>query len=289
MGGFFMFIIGGIVCYILMIKETIKTEKYNLDYYNKNFQIALNYNKSIMKIGHKNGVLYGQEIRSGKKVYKGKNKEGLEKWFYVKTNRPIVYEEDKRIQESLDKNLLTAINNNKRWCVVENYWDDSIINLDGKQIISNTYLDDFKDNPLNQKVYLKNMQPYQLYVLGKTNTGSYNIDQRQYLIRFGERFYFNYKKQYCISDKKSIYVWTKWYAITENDYMSLIASTNKPIKELITIWDLERFLAPIDKECIAYEKGINDIDWNLDNCGIKKAFDCDGNFIKDLNVKGDIL
>ena len=282
MGAFFMFLIGGIVCYFLIIKETIKTEMSNLAYYNKNYQIALDHNKPVMKIGYENGVLYGQQICNGRKVYKWKNKEGLEWWFYAKTNRPIVYEEDKRIQESLDKNLSIAINNNKRWCVVENYWDDSVINLDGNKRVLNTYLDDFGDNPLNQKVYLKNMRPYQLYVLGKSNTGSYNIDQRQYLIRFGEPFYFNYKKQYCISDKKSVITWTVWYAITEDDYISLVASIDEANNKLITIWDLERLLVPIDMECIAYEKGVNNVDWSLDNCGIKKAFDCDGNFVKDL-------
>ena len=38
-------------------------------------------------------------------------------------------------------------------------------------------------------------------------------------------------------------------------------------------------LKPINVEDIAFDKGIEKLDWELDNCGIKKAFDNEGNFV----------
>ena len=141
------------------------------------------------------------------------------------------------------------------------------------------------------------MRPYQLYLIGETGTGDISdpIKYKQYLIRFGKEKYFDFKTQHCISDKQVSTYWTKWYAITEKEYLSLTVTekgmdTGYVTPPLETASMLMLRLKPIDLKDIAYERGIEKPEWKLENCGIQKAFDEKGNFIKDkIKERNNVL
>ena len=286
------------------------------------------------------------ELKSNRRVYKDIDKYGLKRWYYEKTRQPMQYIRYDRILQSLNLNKANAFINNKKWCVAEGFWDDSIIRLENNVLLSNTYLDDFvnrdnpfeilewndyarewnkrnsdkiskrliknntslfcysnstpeqkekakeyfyNNNPLNQKVYLKNMRPYQLYLIVEPKTEKYDspIKTKQYLIRFGKEEYFDFKAQHCISDKQISNYWSKWYALTEDEYLDLTL-TDEGIGvcyfkiELNTVSLLKGYLKPINIKDISFVEGIKEPKWRLNNCGIVKAFDIERNFIEDI-------
>ena len=195
------------------------------------------------------------------------------------------YAEDKRIITSIDRNKTIALTNKRKWCIAENFWDNSINDIKDETIVPYVYLDDYGiNNRLNQRIYIKNMRPYQLYLIGTSGTefDYYPLIKKQYLIRFGKTWFFNYKAQHCISDKQLSSkndFWSKWYAITEEEYLELSQPILKKYdNKFNTSYDL-KVLKPINVEDIAFKKGIKKFNWKSDNCGIVKAFDDEGNFI----------
>ena len=147
----------------------------------------------------------------------------------------------------------------------------------------------YVNNPVNQKVYIKNMRPYQLYLLARSDIGEdYRpIKYKQYLIRFGKINKFNYDTQRCITDKQVNELWSKWYAISKEEYLSLTMTT-KDISNgimndisIYTVSDLKNNLKPISESNIAFEEGNKKIKWDMNNCGIIRAFDKNGNFVED--------
>lgn len=283
-GGFFSLLIGYFVFLIMTYREGNKVWKQEANNRNKNKQYAIEHNRPVWFYGYYKDKQIYIETKSGREVFEGMDKYGLKRWCYTNTNRPMQYPEDKRIIESLNRNKSIALKEKRKWCIAENFWDDSIIDIKGKTIISDVYLDDYGiDNNLNQRIYLKNMRPYQLYLLGTSGTefDYFPLIKKQYLIRFGNLQFFNYKTQHCISDKQlhSNYYWSKWYAITEEEYLELTQPIQKEYYNKFNTSNCLKSLKSINMEDIAYGKGINKIDWELDNCGIVKAFDNNGNFI----------
>lgn len=347
MAGFFSLLIGYFVILIISYYKANKIGVRNQFYKNDRKEYAIKNNKPIWFDRMNKDKRVYLEINSGRRVYKGIDKHGLNRWYYEKTERPMQYVENKNIMRSLNHNKTVALSQNKTWCVAENFWDDSIIRLENDTLLTNTYLDDFvnrdnpfeilkwnnyarewnkinfdkiskkifknntslfcysnstpeqkekakeyfyNNNPLNQKIYLKNMRPYQLYLIAEPKTEKYDspIKTKQYLIRFGKKEYFDFKTQYCIFDKQISDYWSKWYAITEDEYLDLTLTDEGTgicyyKIELNTISSLKSYLRPIDINNIAFIKGIKELDWKLKNCGIVKAFDSEGNFIEDKN------
>ena len=347
----FGLLFGYITFLIISRTKAYKSIKIRNDYDNSirndRRDYAIAFNKPVWYEKSENGNKIYRETRTNRKVFLGKDVSGLKRWYYSDTNKPMKYAEDYRIIESLNTNSRIARTNGKKWCVVENFWDDSVIRLQNDFDITNTYLDDYRDredpfvlfrwnkyicdwnkanpnkiskstisyekrqsvfdysisnpeiqklykkyfydnNPINQKVYLKNMRPYQLYVIGMPTETNYNLlKQKQYMIRFGKPELFNFKNQHCISDKQIDFFWSKWYAITEEEYLEL-TTTNKGLKilgykePLTTIQDLKYNLKPIRETNIAFITGNEKINWNKIDCGIKRAFDKDGNFAEDI-------
>ena len=231
-GGFFSLLIGYFVFLIMTYREGNKVWKQEANNRNKNKQYAIEHNRPVWFYGYYKDKQIYIETKSGREVFEGMDKYGLKRWCYTNTNRPMQYAEDKRIIESLNRNKSIALKEKRKWCIAEKFWDDSIIDIKGKTIISDVYLDDYGiDNNLNQRVYLKNMRPYQLYLLGTSGTefDYFPLIKKQYLIRFGNLQFFNYKTQHCISDKQlhSNYYWSKWYAITEEEYLELTQPIQK--------------------------------------------------------------
>ena len=364
MGGFFMLLIGYFVwlfrMYYHSAKEDYKQAKMGTAsfYRNDRYQTAKKFN-SLIYMGDYDSkskqTLY-YEVATGKQVVIRNNKLGLKKWFYADTMKALVYQEDRRIKDSLECNAVIAKLNDKKWCIAENFWDDSVVKFGGideavfpdekySYDASNTYLDDFRDRPnslksskwneyalawnkanpdkiiqkklvrgegtgcstpeqleayksyfydnssINQKVYLKNMRPYQLYLLGTSGTDYSQsfIKKRQYLIRFGNPDVFDYKTQHCITDKQVALFWSKWYAISEEEYLALTTtSADLPtpvwfsIRTLNTPSDLKIRLKPIKDTDIAFKEGIETINWDIADCGIKRAFDGEENFVEDV-------
>lgn len=347
MVGFFSLLIGYFVLLIISYYKANKIGIRNQFYRENRKEYAIKNNKPVWFEKMNGDERIYLEVNTNRRVYKGTDKYGLRRWYYEKTERPIQYAEDKRVMQSLIRNKTIALAKNRKWCVAENFWDDSIIRLENDILLANTYLDDFvnrdnpfeiiewnnyvrewnkinfdkiskrifrnnsslfsysnstpeqkekakeyfyNNNPLNQKVYLKNMRPYQLHLIAESKTEKYDspIKTKQYLIRFGGKKYFNFKTQHCISDKQVSDYWSKWYALTEKEYLDLTL-TDKGTGicyhkiELNTMSSLKSYLKPIDIKDIAFIKGIKEPKWGLKNCGIIKAFDNEGNFIEDKN------
>ena len=143
----------------------------------------------------------------------------------------------------------------------------------------------FKDNnPHNQKIYVKNMRPYQLSgIINPTKVNHSGINEIQYLIRFRKGLYY-LDRQNNINEKEMDELWTKWYAITKEEYENL---TNLIIKDYFLVsFEIKEQLQDFIKgqfnkikDKIAFENKANRLNWALENTGIKKAFDNEGNFI----------
>lgn len=343
MGEFFLILIGYFVFLLMNYKKANEISKQNKFEQDDNKQYAIKFNKPVwFKTIEKDKEVY-IETRSGRKVFKGIDKNGFKRWYYFDSKQPMQYFKDERILQSLSCNQTVAFAEDKKWCIAENFWDDSIIRLNNNISLGNTYLDDFTDrnnpfeiiewnkyvnewnnnnphktsknfirnnigvsiyysatpqqqnkyknyfydnNPLNQKIYLKNMRPYQLYAIATSDTKTNNdlIKQKQYLIRFGNPNYFDFKTQHCISDKQVNTFWSKWYAITEEEYLNL-TTTNEELNDdyrtlkINTVSNLKFILKQINMSDLAFDKGIENPQWKLKNCGIKKAFDNEGNFV----------
>ena len=346
MVGFFSLLIGYFVLLIISYYKANKIGIRNQFYREDRKEYAIKNNKSVWFEKMNGDERIYLEVNTNRRVYKGTDKYGLRRWYYEKTEKPMQYIEDKRVMQSLIRNKTIALAKNRKWCVAENFWDDSIIRLENDILLANTYLDDFvnrdnpfeiiewnnyarewnkinfdkiskrifrnnsslfsysnstpeqkekakeyfyNNNPFNQKVYLKNMRPYQLHLIAEPKTDKYDspIKTKQYLIRFGEKNYFNFKTQHCISDKQVSDYWGKWYALTEKEYLDLTLTDEGTgicyhKIELNTMSSLKSYLKPIDIKDIAFVKGVKEFEWRLKNCGIIKAFDDEGNFIEDL-------
>lgn len=345
MGEFFFMLIGYFVFLIINYNRAVKIGNLNCFYQEDRKEYTLSNHKPVWFYGVEQGKPIYIETSTNKKIYKGIDNFGFNRWFYIENNKPMTYVYNEQLQNKLKINSTKAKAINKNWCVVENFWDDSIIKLKDNIGISNTYLDDYRskedpfqilawneyarnwnkanpnkrpkqiidirnnsdmlyfsiaspkekelckqyfyyNNPLNQKIYLKNMRPYQLYLLGESKTGSDNepIVKKQYLIRFGKPNYFNFKTQHCIYDKQISDFWSKWYAITEQQYLDLTITNdginnNSYNNPLNTKTALRMCLRPIKLIDIAFLDNIDNVKWNMINCGIKAAFDNEGNFI----------
>lgn len=346
MAGFFSLLIGYFVFLIISYFNSREIGIRNQFYREDRKEYAIKNNKPVWFERMNGDERVYLEVNTNKRVYKGTDKYGLKRWYYEKTKKPMQYAEDKKILQSLVHNKSIALNNNKKWCVAENFWDDSIIRLENDILLTNTYLDDFvnrdnpfeilewnnyarewnkvninkiskrfiknntslfcysnstpeqkekakeyfyNNNPLNQKVYLKNMRPYQLYLIVEPKTEEYDspIKTKQYLIRFGKNEIFDFKTQHCISDKQISDYWSKWYALTENEYLDLTLTDEGTgicyFKiELNTVFLLKGYLKPINIKDISFVEGIKEPKWRLNNCGIVKAFDGEGNFVEDI-------
>lgn len=346
-GSFIAIIIGYFFFLIITYNKMPKPKKENEFYRKDNKEYSIKNHKlvrvdKLIKDRKGDIITTYRELKTNKRVVKGIDRNGLQRWYYIENHLPMQYFEDKRISTSLEKNVIKANDNNKLWCVAENFWDDTIIRLTNYTQLHNTYLDDYtytrnpfeaiawnkyarewnknnpkkitkkiieldssifnygtatseemkiyeeyfyNNNPLNQKVYLRNMRPYQLCLIG-TNHSKWETDrirQKQYLIRFGKEKYFNYKTQHCISDKQISALWSKWYAITEEEYLKLTMTRDELPETFIgdefsNLIDLKSIKQPKLTD-IAFEEGNEKIEWNIENCGIKKAFDEEGNFI----------
>lgn len=287
-GGFFSLLIGYIVFLLMNYKEGSKIWKQEGKECNRSKEYAINHNKPVWFYGYyKNEKIY-IETKSNRKVFKGIDKNGLKRWYYTDTKRPMEYTEDKILINNIKQNKAVALAEGKDCFVAEHFWDDTIINTEDKEILPVTYLDDFGfSNYSSQRIYLKNMRPYQLYIIGISEYEFRPFAKKQYLIRFGEPWYFNLKTQHCFFDKRlssKNKFWSKWYAATEEDYLKLSNPISLKYKRT-------EFKAPsclitygiksINMEDIAFKKGIKKPEWDLDNCGIIKAFDEDGNFVGD--------
>lgn len=340
MGEFFFMIIGYFIFLFVNYNRAAKIGNLNCFYQEDRKEYAVKYNKPVWYYGIKNNNPIYLETTTNQEVYKGIDNYGFERWFYKKSNKPIIYAIDKRIEDKLNINILKAKENNKKWCILENFWDDSIIRLENSIGISNTYLDDYRigedpfqilawneyarnwnknnpdkipkkiinirnnidilrysnisqkekqmyqiyfynNNPVHQKIYINNMRPYQLYLLGESETGKPHdfIIKRQYLIRFGKKEYFNLTSRYCIYDKQISDYWTKWYAISEQEYLELTTIIKDNL--LNTKSSLQMCLRPIKLNDIAFCEGNDSIKWDMVNCGIKQAFDINYNFIEE--------
>lgn len=286
MAGFFSLLIGYFVFTIITYYNANKQWKQEATYCEENRQYAIKYNRPVWFHGYYKDKEIFTETKSNREVFRGIDKNGLKRWYYTDTKKPMQYIEDKRIINSLNTNKTIAFINNKKWCEAECFWDDSITNIKGTGIISPTYLDDYGiSNLLNQRVYLKNMRPYQLYLLGTSETqyDYFPLVKKQYLIRFGKSCFFDFKTQHCISDKllsSKQGFWSKWYAITEKEYFNLIDKNeqNNLFNQFKTESCIKR-LKSIKITDIALKDGNENYDWELADCGIKKAFDNEGNFI----------
>lgn len=287
MVGFFSILIGYFVFLIISYYKVNKVWKQEAAYRNKNRQYSINNNKPVWFHGYYKDKQIYTETRSEREVFKEIDKNGLRRWYYTDTKKPMQYAEDKRIITSIDRNKTIALVDKRKWCIAENFWDNSINDIKDNTIIPYTYLDDYGiDNRLNQRIYIKNMRPYQLYLIGTSGTefDYYPLIKKQYLIRFGKSWFFNCKTQHCISDKQLSSkndFWSKWYAITEEEYLELTQPILKKYDNKFNTSSSLKSLKPINVEDIAFEKGIEKLDWGLDNCGIKKAFDNEGNFVED--------
>ena len=285
MEGFFVLLIGYFVFLIATYHDGNKVWKKDAQYQNSKKQFAISHNKPVWFYGYEKDKKVFIETNTGRRVFQGTDIQGLKRWYYTDTKKPMKYPEDKRILLSLERNKSIALTENKKWCEVNDFWDDSVISWN-KKAFYYTYLNDYDcNNVLNQKVYLKNMRPFQLYLFGTSiKDNEYTpLFKKQYLIRFGNTNYFNFKTQHCIFDKQlystdNIF-WSKWYAITEEEFLELVSKDkeyfNKRFENLFTLKQLK----PIHITDIAFNEGINKIKWGLVNCGIKKAFDNEGNFI----------
>lgn len=289
MGGFFGLLIGYFVFLITSYYNAYKEEKPNIDARNERHQYAIKYNRPVWFYGYRKDKQIHLDTKTNREVFLGTDVNGLKRWYYSDTKRPMLYSEDKRIMNSLETNKTLAVLNEEKSCVAEYFWDNSVIDLEDLTSSGLAYLDDLGiDNRLSQRVYLKNMRPYQLYLIGDTKTGADYLPliKRQYLIRFGNTEYFNYKTQHCISDKRIGAVkafWTKWYAIIEKEFFDLIDSNKREecLESTKTLFDLNH-LEKINMKDVAFDEGVKEINWDLNNCGIIRAFDNDGNFIEDL-------
>lgn len=143
------------------------------------------------------------------------------------------------------------------------------------------------NNPLNQKIYIKNLKPYQLHMIIKEeDCSTKKYKQKQYLIRFATN---NLKldRRHCITEKQSNHYWTKWYAITNDEYKKLTNNNYGILYEAFHLdnsLQIKTHLKEIDNSTIAFEEE-NSINWDKKFAGIKKAFDCNGNFIDELEEK----
>lgn len=284
-GGFFSLLIGYFVFLIINYHKANKVWKQETIYRNKNKQYSIDNNKPVWFHGYYKDKQIYTETRSEREVFKGIDKNGLRRWYYTDTKKPMQYAEDKRIITSINRNKTIALIDKRKWCIAENFWDNSINDIKDNTIIPYTYLDDYGiDNRLNQRIYIKNMRPYQLYLIGTSGTefDYYSLIKKQYLIRFGKSWFFNCKTQHCISDKQLSSkndFWSKWYAITEEEYLELTQPILKKYDNKFNTFSSLKSLKPINIEDIAFDKGIEKLDWGLNNCGIKKAFDNEGNFV----------
>ena len=161
------------------------------------------------------------------------------------------------------------------------------MNSEDKKIIKKYFYD---NNPLNQKIYIKNLRPYQLAGIYKEyNNKHYTI---VYLIRFGKES-LTLKETHNILDKQNSILWTKWYAITKEEFESLTnlnkgklwCPSNLIYKDKKEITMLKYYMKQVDLSEVAFNENINEYNWylnsNINFYGIKKAFNNKDIFVED--------
>lgn len=290
MAGFFSLLIGYIVFLIMTNHEVNKKLRVEEREREGRKQTAIKNNKRVYFYDYEKNLKIYEEIETGKKLFVGTDKTGRKRWYYKITKAPMQYSEDKRIMESIERNQTMAYLEGKKWCIAEHFWDDSLFedvrDSRGNILFVATLPKGFlNDDRLNQKVYLKNMRPYQLHLIGFTGKEQDYCPfvKKQYLIRFGNPLYFNLRTQHCISDKNFDSVppfWSKWYAITDEEYLELISPDELTAYRNKTECPSDlQYYHPINVKDIAFNEGIKDVDWDLEDCGIIKAFDREGNFV----------
>ena len=289
MAGFFWLLIGYFAFLIMTYHDGSKVWKANERDRKKRKQNAIINNIPVYFYGYEKDNKVYAETKTDRKLFSGTDKSGRKRWYYRTTKTPMNYFEDKRIMESIERNKTMAFVEGRKWCIAEHFWDDSIIekvtDSKGNLIYYNGIHSFLNDDGLNQKVYIQNMRPYQLHVIvfKEKEEDFYPFTKKQYLIRFGNTQYFNYRTQHCVSDKtfdSAPVFWTKWYAITEDEYVSLTKTDEKVSYSSEIEYQYQyNWYHPINMKDIAFNEGNVEIDWELENCGIKRAFDKDGNFV----------
>ena len=147
MGEFFLILIGYFVFLLMNYKKANDIDNENKFYRDDSREYAINFNKPVWFEGYKKDQENYLETKSNRRVFKGIDKNGLKRWYYLDTKHPMQYVEDKRIFESFKRNRTAALTNGKKWCIAENFWDDSIVSLDNSKPITYTILDVFKYEP----------------------------------------------------------------------------------------------------------------------------------------------
>lgn len=161
----------------------------------------------------------------------------------------------------------------------------STMEIGDKNVIRKYFYD---NDPLNQKIYVKNFRPYQLAAIFKENKNFSNTII--YLIRFGKKE-LSLKETHNILDKQNSNLWTKWYAITKEEFRALTnlnkgklwCPSNLIYKEKNEITMVKYYMKPVNLLDVAFNNNIDKNNWflntNIEFYGIKKAFDINGNFI----------
>ena len=127
MVGFFSILIGYVVLLIISYYKASKFGIRNQFYRNERKEYAIKNNKPVWFERMNGDERIYLELRSNRRVYKDIDKYGLKRWYYEKTRQPMQYIRYDRILQSLNLNKANAFINNKKWCVAEGFWDDSII------------------------------------------------------------------------------------------------------------------------------------------------------------------
>lgn len=332
---FFTVLIALPILLIIVLKQEGKNIADDCNTIQKKVDVATTYYKEVYGYCDRFYQTY-----TGKAVYKEKDSKGREWWYYLKTHEPMEYVQRSKMVQDYNFNAAKAIDIKKKWFVLEDYWDTSIVSTEPYIGANSVYLDDysivrdfirqnkynkymfeknktryngsynsyankyshmspedkekieqyFKDNsPYNQKIYCKNMRPYQLTgIINPSDVNAlnniYTLKKNiHYLIRFRKGNYY-LDRQRNINEKTINELWTKWYAISEEEYKNLtnLVAENlfdlNNIDENIFEWHIETQYNKV-KDRIGFKDGINSLNWSLKDLGIKKAFDEKGNFI----------
>ena len=171
-------------------------------------------------------------------------------------------------------------------------WFDTPLKPEERKVIRKYFHD---NDPLNQKIYLHNMRPYQLAAIYKRGRLNYDTLEKTpsilvYLIRF-EKGKLSLQERHNIQDKQNSKLWTKWYAITRKEFESL-TNLNTGIlwcpdslkydkdKELNIV---EFYMKQVNLDDVAFLSEVDSVNWYSNNkmefFGVQKAFDKDGVFI----------
>ena len=97
MAGFFSLLIGYFVFTIITYCNANKQWKQEATYCEENRQYAIKYNRPVWFHGYYKDKEIFTETKSSREVFRGIDKNGLKRWYYTDTKKPMQYIEDKRI------------------------------------------------------------------------------------------------------------------------------------------------------------------------------------------------